>query len=150
MMSLPFSIRHQIAEALDWIASEPNHSLLPAQRKRLYALVAAHDPVFSTTWRGWLAIQAAQYELPLFYRGHFTDDAMPERVYALPRKSVELAIKIQQHASIQESLIQSTTDQGYEAFGILLQEASDDPESFPINAVWAGKTAANALLEVAG
>lgn len=99
---------------------------------------------------GLARIQSRAVCRALFYQGHFSDDAMPERVYALPKMLLELAGKILQQTFVQKSFIQNALDQGYEAFGILLQEAFDSPEDFPLNAVLAGKTAYNALAEVVG
>ncbi len=149
-MPIPFSIDRYVHEVQELVRADASHSLLPVYRKELYSRVTSYDEVFSNQWRGWLAIEAAQYVLPIFYQANFVVDAMPERVYNLPNVSVDIAVNILRKTSVQDITIQSILDQGYESFGILIQESFEDPESFPVNAVWAGKTTYNALLEVLG
>lgn len=149
-MPISFLVRQYTQEALDFIMSNSSHAFTPVHRKAFYDMLSLHSGDMYQRIRGFIALESAQHVLPIFYQSKFAVDAMPERVYALPQTTIDLAKRILQKETIQRSIVQNIMDQGYESFGILIQEASDAPEMFPVNAVWAGKTAHVALLEVLG
>jgi hypothetical protein len=151
----PSFLRAPLDEAKLAMEEHPGHHLAPYYRHRIYqVLMRDRNPFIKAKnggARGWLAVLSAEKVLPIFEHGSFRVEDMPDGILELPSHLLDLSKRVMQgNVSPPQALQEATALDADQEFHILLAESRRDPESFPVNAILAGRASAKALREACG